>query len=45
LEAAARGTRRPEFFSTHPNPDRRVEQIQQAIEEAFPDGVPEGLVK
>jgi len=45
LEAAARGTRRPEFFSTHPNPDRRLEQIQQAIEEVFPDGVPEGLVK
>ncbi len=45
LEAAARGNRHPEFFSTHPNPDRRTEQIQRAIEEAFPNGVPEGLVK
>ncbi|MFB3131443.1 MAG: M48 family metalloprotease [Rhodothermales bacterium] len=45
LEAAARGNRRPEFFSTHPNPDRRIEQIQRAIEDAFPNGVPEGLVK
>lgn len=44
LEAAA-GNRRLEFFSTHPNPDRRVEQIQRAIEEAFSNGVPEGLVK
>ncbi len=45
LEAAARSNRHPEFFSTHPNPDRRTEQIQRAIEEAFPNGVPEGLVK
>ncbi len=45
LEAAARGNRRPEFFSTHPNPDRRTEQIQRAILDAFPNGVPEGLVK
>ncbi len=45
LKATARGNRRPEFFSTHPNPDRRLEQIQRAIEDAFPNGVPEGLVK
>lgn len=45
LEAAARSNRHPEFFSTHPNPDRRIEQIQRAIEDAFPNGVPEGLVK
>ena len=45
LEAAARSNRHPEFFSTHPNPDRRIEQIQRAIEDAFPNGVAEDLVK
>ena len=33
----------PEFFSTHPNPDNRIERIEAAIAEEFPDGVPEGL--
>lgn len=33
----------PEFFSTHPNPDNRVERIRQAIEELYPEGIPEGL--
>jgi len=44
LEAAAGGSRSPEFFSTHPNPERRVEHIEQAIREAFPERLPEGLV-
>ncbi len=43
LEEASGGARQPEFFSTHPNPENRIGQIQQAIEEKFPDGVPEGL--
>lgn len=33
----------PEFFSTHPNPDNRIERIEAAIVEEFPNGVPEGL--
>jgi predicted Zn-dependent protease len=33
----------PEFFSTHPSPDNRMGRIQTAIEELFPNGVPEGL--
>ncbi|MBP8001085.1 MAG: M48 family metalloprotease [Chloroflexi bacterium] len=33
----------PEFFSTHPNPENRIEQIEAAIAEEFPNGVPEGL--
>lgn len=33
----------PEFFSTHPNPDRRIERLRTAIAEQFPNGVPEGL--
>ena len=45
LEAVSGSGARPEFFSTHPNPDRRIEQIQRAIDEVFPRGVPEGLVK
>lgn len=43
LASASEGPRPPEFFSTHPNPDNRIARIQQAIEAAFPEGVPEGL--
>jgi len=45
LAEASKGPRPPEFFSTHPNPDRRIEQIKAAIQEKYPNGVPEGLVK
>jgi predicted Zn-dependent protease len=45
LAQANEGQAPPEFFSTHPNPDRRIERIQQAIAEEFPNGVPEGLIK
>lgn len=38
-------TRTPEFFSTHPNPENRVEKINQAIAERFPNGVPDGLTQ
>jgi predicted Zn-dependent protease len=43
LAEAGEGNRPPEFFSTHPNPDNRIARIQEAIEEEFPNGVPEGL--
>ncbi len=43
LAAAGGGGRQPEFFSTHPNPDNRIENIEAAIREVFPDGVPAGL--
>ena len=43
LSQASEGNAPPEFFSTHPNPDNRIEQINQEIEEQFPQGVPEGL--
>jgi beta-barrel assembly-enhancing protease len=42
LAEASAGNRQPEFLSTHPNPDNRVGQIQLAIDELFPTGVPEG---
>jgi predicted Zn-dependent protease len=45
LAEAGDGARPPEFFSTHPNPERRIEQIQAAIQEEFPKGVPEGLIQ
>lgn len=35
----------PEFFSTHPNPENRIEHIQEAIAEEFPNGVPEGSIQ
>lgn len=43
LSQAGEGNRPPEFFSTHPNPERRLERIQQAIDEQFKQGVPTGL--
>ncbi len=43
LEEAAGGGNPPEFFSTHPNPENRRERIQEAIDQEFPNGVPEGL--
>ena len=33
----------PEFFSTHPNPGHRIEKIQAAIAQEYPQGVPPGL--
>jgi len=35
----------PEWLSTHPNPGNRVATINAAIEEEFPNGVPDGLVE
>ncbi|MDX9972165.1 MAG: M48 family metalloprotease [FCB group bacterium] len=42
-KAGERRGGQPEFFSTHPNPDRRVERIQAAISERFPQGIPSEL--
>ncbi|MCP5096831.1 MAG: M48 family metalloprotease [Chloroflexi bacterium] len=44
LAEASSGNRQPEFMSTHPNPENRIGQIQLAIDEIFPDGVPEGYI-
>jgi predicted Zn-dependent protease len=43
LKEAGGGGRQPEFFSSHPNPDNRIQRIQQAIKEQFPNGIPNGL--
>jgi predicted Zn-dependent protease len=36
-------SRTPEFFSTHPNPEHRIERIKEAIAQQYPNGLPEGL--
>jgi beta-barrel assembly-enhancing protease len=43
LKSAGGGSRTPEFFSTHPNPENRIEHINQAIKERYPNGLPAGL--
>jgi predicted Zn-dependent protease len=45
LAESSEGNRPPEFFSTHPNPENRIENIQQAIAAEFPNGVPENLLE
>lgn len=45
LAEANNGQGPPEFFSTHPNPDRRIERIREAIAAEFPNGVPANLIK
>jgi predicted Zn-dependent protease len=44
LAEAGGGRSQPEFFSTHPNPENRVREIETAIAAAYPEGFPEGLV-
>ena len=45
LAESGGGSRQPEFFSTHPNPENRIERIEQAIRTQYPNGVPSGLEK
>ena len=45
LAESSEGGGPPEFFSTHPNPDNRIQLIQAEIQKRFPDGVPPGLEK
>jgi beta-barrel assembly-enhancing protease len=45
LRSAGGGGRQPEFFSTHPNPDNRIEKIEAAIKDLYPAGVPSGMTE
>lgn len=45
LARASQGQRPPEFLSTHPNPENRIENIEDAIRQEFPNGVPGELVQ
>jgi predicted Zn-dependent protease len=38
LRDSAGGGKQPEFFSTHPNPENRIERIKAAIKDEFPNG-------
>lgn len=43
LGATRKGGTPPEFFSTHPNPDNRLERLKNLIAQAYPNGVPAKL--
>jgi len=43
LEQASGGASGPEFAQTHPNPGNRIAEIEQAIQQEYPNGLPEGL--
>ncbi len=43
LKHASGGGRQPDFMSTHPSPDNRIERLHQIIAEQFPQGVPGNL--
>lgn len=34
----------PEFFSTHPNPDNRIAEIEAAIRDLYPNGIDANLI-
>jgi beta-barrel assembly-enhancing protease len=44
-EARGGASSQPEFMSTHPSPDNRIAQIEAAIKEYYPNGLPEGLIQ
>ena len=43
LAESSGGKRQSEFLSTHPNPENRLAKIQQAINQEFPQGLPQNL--
>ena len=43
LAQSGGGRGQPEFFSTHPNPDDRIERIWEAIKVQYPNDVPANL--
>jgi predicted Zn-dependent protease len=45
LKAASGGGRQPEFLSSHPLPQNRLDDIKQQIAQQYPNGVPETLTK
>ena len=38
-----KGGQQPEFFSSHPNPDNRLQRLQELITKTYPNGVPATL--
>ncbi|MEM9806151.1 MAG: M48 family metallopeptidase [Cyanobacteria bacterium P01_D01_bin.56] len=45
FEAAESRGRPPEFFSTHPNPGNRVALLEEIIQAAYPNGIPDQLIE
>lgn len=43
LEQATGGSRQPEFGSSHPSPENRIQKIQEELKALFPNGAPAGL--
>ncbi|MBL1175934.1 M48 family metalloprotease [Pantanalinema sp. GBBB05] len=43
LGSARQGGSPPEFFSTHPNPDNRLQRLQTMINQQYPNGIPPEL--
>ena len=44
-EAASHGGGGSAIFSTHPDPDARIEQIKQILQENYANGMPSGFTK
>ena len=45
LRQASRGGRQPEWMSSHPLPENRLQEIAAWVKQNFPSGVPEQLTK
>ena len=45
LDRARGGAKQPEFFSTHPDPGNRIQQLQSIIAQAYPNGIPNSLTE
>lgn len=43
LASARKGGQPPEFFSSHPNPENRVQKLQALVAETYPNGIPANL--
>ncbi|WP_322112038.1 M48 family metallopeptidase [Aerosakkonema funiforme] len=43
LGSARKGGQSPEFFSTHPNPENRVQKLQALVAQTYPNGIPPQL--
>jgi predicted Zn-dependent protease len=45
LKEASQGNRQPEFLSTHPLPETRLEEIRDILARDYPNGVPRDLTR